>query len=273
MATYKEYRTLKLEIRDQVARIRFIPYEKCLTEPGIDTHWDIGEVLNDIRGDNSVRVVVLEGDEKNFLVTPTKEWQSSELGLKYVADQRGAWLTFTGIVRTHMTLAEMEKPVIAKVNGDAIGFGASLTFGSDIIIANKDARVCHMHMSMGELGDVGPEYGLVPGDGGAALIPLYMSPAKAKEWLMLGPISTAGELAEQGLINYAVDLDSLEAKVEQILEKLLTRSAHALAWTKRVSNRRVVDHLNMTLDAAAAYELVTAMQAEKNNLKNSFALY
>lgn len=273
MATYKEYRTLKLEVRDKVARIRFIPYEKCLTEPGIDTHWDIGEVLGDIRGDNSVRVVVLEGDEKNFLVAPTREWLSSELGEKYVADQRGAWLTFTGVVRTHMTLAEMEKPVIAKVNGDAIGFGASLTFGSDIIIANKHARICHMHMSMGELGDMGPEYGLVPGDGGAALIPLFMSPAKAKEWLMLGPVSTAGELAEQGLINYAVDLGNLDEKVEHIVEKLLSRSAHALAWTKRVSNRRVVDHLNMTLDAAAAYELVTAMQAEKNNFRNNFDLY
>jgi enoyl-CoA hydratase/carnithine racemase len=273
MSRYKDYKTLKLEIRDKVARIRFIPYEKCLTEPGVDTHWDIGEVLGDIRGDNSVRVVVLEGDERNFLVTPTKEWQSSELGFKYVADQRGAWLTFTGIVRAHMTLAEMEKPVVAKVNGDAIGFGASLVFGSDIIIANKDARICHMHMSMGELGDVGPEYGLVPGDGGAALVPLYMSPAKAKEWLMLGPVVPAGDLAAQGMINYAVEATELERKVGEIVEKLLSRSAHALAWTKRVATRRIVDHLNMTLDAAAAYELVTAMQAEKSKLKNNFDLY
>lgn len=273
MTAYKQYRTLKLDIHDKVARIRFIPYEKCLTEPGIDTHWDIGEVLNALRGDNSVRVVVLEGDETNFLVTPTKAWQSSELGLKYVADQRGAWLTFTGIVRTHMTLAEMEKPVVAKVNGDAIGFGASLAFGSDIIIANRNARICHMHMSMGELGDVGPEYGLVPGDGGAALIPLFMSPVKAKEWLMLGPVVTADELCQQGVINYAVETENLEAKVQDIVGKLLTRSAHALAWTKRVSTRRIVDHLNMTLDAAAAYELVTAMQAEKSGIKNNYDLY
>ena len=269
---YNEYRTLKLKVSGPVAEIRFIPYEKSLIAPRIDLHWDLGEVIDAIRNDHSVRVIVITGDEERFLVTPTKEWQSSPMGLEYVADAKGAWLTFTGIVRTHMAMAEIEKPIIAKVNGDAIGFGASLVFGSDMVVANEDVRICHMHMSMGELGDVGPEYGLVPGDGGAALVPLFMSPQLAKEHLMLGPVHRAGDLADQKLINYALPADQIDAKVDELVEKLLTRSAYALAWTKRVSNRSVVDHLNKTLDSAAAYEMVCALQIERNKMQENFEL-
>lgn len=269
---YKQYKTLTLSVRDQIATIRLIPYGKSLTEARIDLHWDIGEILGHIRDDNTIRLVVLTGDEDEFLVTPERKFHSSELGMEYVSSPPGAWLTFTGIVRTHMTMAEMEKPIIAKVNGNAIGFGASLVFSSDLIVASRDACIAHMHLSMGEIEGVGPEYGLVPGDGGVALMPLYMSPPKAKEWLMLGPLVNAAELAEQGLINYAVAPEDLDAKVDALCEKLLRRSAFALAWTKRVANRRVVQHLNMTLDAGAAYEMVSALQIERAKFKDHFSL-
>ncbi|MEW6631564.1 MAG: enoyl-CoA hydratase/isomerase family protein [Pseudomonadota bacterium] len=271
MATYKRYRTMNIEIREQIATIRFIPYEKSLAGPGDDTHWDVGDVLNAIRADHSVRIVVMTGDEANFLVAPGNAWFRSDDGVRYMADPDNAWLTFTGVVRTHMTLAEMEKPVIAKVNGDAIGFGASLALGSDLIVANRDARICHMHMAMAEH-EVGPDYGLVPGDGGGALIPLLMSPAKAKEWLMLGPMMTAAELADHRIINDAVAREELDAKVDALCDRLLKRSAYALAWTKRIANRHVVQQLNMTLDAGVGYEMVCGLQYERAGRKNKFSL-
>jgi enoyl-CoA hydratase len=265
------YRTLEVERAGQVATIRLAAYEDFIGdqrvgEAGLDMHWDVGRALDELRWDNEIRVVVLTGAHDDFLTCPPAKFLSDDGGEKYLCDPRGSWLTFNGIVRTHMIMAEMEKPIIAKVNGDALGFGAALTLASDIIIADEAARIAFIHMAMGEVtnrrGEIsGPEYAVAPGDGGAALVPLYMTPPKAKEFLMLGQVQTAAELAENGLINRAVATEALDGVVDDYAERLLQRGAYALAWAKRCANRRVVDQLNMTLDAAAAYELVTCLQA------------
>lgn len=93
-----------------------------------------------------------------------------------------------------------------------------------------------------------------------ALIPLYMSPCKAKEYLMLSQPYTGAELAQLGIINYAVPATELDAKVDDLVQRLLKRGAYALARTKRLVNRRVVSQLNLTLDAGVAYEMVTQLQ-------------
>jgi enoyl-CoA hydratase len=64
-------------------------------------------------------------------------------------------------------------------------------------------------------------------------------------------------------INYAVPRDRLDSTVEALVQRLLKRPAYALAWTKRVANRRVVEQLNATLDAGAAYEMVSFLQLER----------
>ena len=169
-------------------------------------------------------------------------------------------------------MAEMEKPIVARVNGDAIGFGQSLVFACDIIVARKDANFLDHHMAGsfraeygGEMKDGGHAFSSVPGDGGMALVPLFMSPTKAKEYLMLAKPYTAVEMERMGVINYAVEPEELDAKVQEMVDGLLARGSYALAWTKRVVNRRVVDHLNMTLDAGIGYEMATFLQLDRLN--------
>ena len=73
-----------------------------------------------------------------------------------------------GIVRCYMTMAEIEKPIVARVNGDAIGLGQSLMFGCDIIVAREDAKISDVHLGMGTVvptgadGPVGPAFGRRP---------------------------------------------------------------------------------------------------------------
>lgn len=167
------------------------------------------------------------------------------------------------MLRTHSAMAEIEKPIIGKINGHAIGFGSSLAFACDLIVAARDAVLVDMHLGMGEVEEGGPEFGIVPGDGGASLVPLFMSPAIAKEYLMLAKRYTAQELADAKIINYAVDAAELDSVTNDLADRLLRRPSYALAWTKRVINRRIVDTLNMSLDAGAAYEMVNFLQLEK----------
>ncbi|MBI3969130.1 MAG: enoyl-CoA hydratase/isomerase family protein [Chloroflexi bacterium] len=140
-------------------------------------------------------------------------------------------------------------PDSAQVNGDAAGFGSSLVFACDLIVAREDATIVDTHLGMGEP-PVGSPFGIVPGDGGG-LLALHMTPAKAKEYLMLAKPYTAAELAHAGIINHAVPAPDLAGVADDLVARL--RPAMAPAWTKRFTNRHVVDHLARTLGASMAY--------------------
>lgn len=227
-------------------------------------HWEVGEFFSELRGRNDVRVVVLTGAQDGLFLGPvdpgayrSREWR------EHRNDPQRIWRIFTGMARAHESLVALEKPVIARVNGDAMGFGASLMFGCDLIVAVETARIADIHLGMGEVDGYGPDYGVVPGDGGAVYAPLVMSPALAKEYLMLSREFTAKELADRSMINYSVPEDKLDAKVEELANALLRRPSYALAWTKRVASRNVAQQLALTLDAAAAYEMVNFAQIER----------
>jgi enoyl-CoA hydratase len=258
----KEYRTLRVTRTDQVATIAF-DHEmeaRSSAEPGFSGHWEFASVLDELRADNGVRVVVITGTGDVFKVSVhAPGWRQTHVG-----DVAQRWVTFTGLIRWHQAMAEMEKPIVARVNGDANTAGQSVVFASDIIVARRDAVFSDRHMVMGR-GD--EAYSLVPGDGGATLMPLYMSPPLAKEYLMLGRPYTAEQLERMGMINYAVPAEELDRKVDEIVAGLLERGAYALAWTKRVANRRVLDQLNLTLDAGAAYEMVNFLHLDQSGFR------
>jgi enoyl-CoA hydratase/carnithine racemase len=185
----------------------------------------------------------------------------SEQSIDRLVTPQGQWTTFMGLIHTHQTMIDLEIPIVARVNGDAIGFGQSLMFACDLIVAREDARITDVHLAMGEIrsadggASVGPRFGTAPGDGAGALVPLYMSPAVAKEYLMLSRVRTPAELAAAGIINRAVSPDDLDEVTNGMVRELLARPPYALGWTKRLVNQRVRDQLNRTLDASVAYEM------------------
>ena len=255
------YKSIDVELDDQVATVSLLPQEDTMeSDELVDLHWDLGDAFSHLRGNNDVRVVVLQSAAiDHFYYPPAGDVMESDLGESFLVDPVGAWHTWTGILRLHAEMAELEKPIVAKVHGDAASFGQSLVLACDLIVAAEDAVIVDSHMDNSS--DLpGSRISVVPGDGGGALAPLYFSPPLAKEYLMLSRAFTAAELAEFGLINYAVPSSELDEKVDELVDGLLSRSAYALAWTKRIANRHVVHQLNQTLDASAAYEMVTFLQ-------------
>lgn len=263
-----DYQTLTITREGQVATVLM------LNQPpggGANGHWELADAFSELRQDNSVRVVVLTGSGRNFKVPGGAEFYLNPGFRAHHNDPDRMWQTFAGITRCHQTMAEMEKPIVGRINGDAVGFGQSVAFGCDLIIAREDAVFMDHHMGgilqthddSGAPKEVGHDFSSVPGDGGLALVPMHMSLCKAKEYLMLAEPIEARELARLGIINYAVPADQLDAKVDDVVQRLLKRGAYALAWTKRVVNRRLVQHLNMTLDAGVGYEMTAFLQLEK----------
>ncbi len=263
------FRALTVERQGPVATVRMKPLRVSFNlQPYAEIHEEMGLAMSQLRIDDDIRIVILTGEvDGEFMVPPpTSEYRSGDKQSGRLGDPRAEWGRFHGIIRAHQAVAEMEKPVIAKVNGDAMGFGQSLLFNCDFVIARDDAKVCDMHLSLGEArtsagGEpVGPAYSLMPGDGALSFVTLFMTPTMAKEYIMLGTEISTVELARLKMINQAVPMADLDRAVDELVHKLLARSREVLAYTKRVLNRRVVDNLNSTLDPAVAYQLFNFRQ-------------
>ncbi len=219
----------------------------------------MARALNELRDDNSIRVIVVTGKDDVFTIPPSSYGHHGDPG--------NDWDIMSGVTRAVEAMCTIEKPVIAKVNGHAVGFGANLVLGCDFIVAREDAIIADHHMSCGELvidGEIkgSADHCMVTGDGGAVFAPLKMPMNMAKEYLMLARPFTAKELAAMGVVNYAVPAAELDAKTNEIAERLLKRNAYALALTKRVLNKQAMASFNMVARRRARLRVPQFLHAD-----------
>jgi len=201
----------------------------------------------DVNHDPDTRVVVLTGAGQTFsaggdfeyirenLANPSMGWNAARWGKQII-----------------FTMLECSKPVIAKINGHAVGFGATLALFCDITIAANHARIGDPHVSVG----------LVAGDGGAVIWPQLIGYSRAKEYLFTGEALLAPEAARIGLINRAVPAEELDSAVQAFAAKLASMPARALQWTKASVNIGLKQLAHTILDASLAYELVSIGTAD-----------
>lgn len=135
---------------------------------------------------------------------------------------------------------EIPKPIIAMVNGLAVGGGCELAIACDIIIASDDAR----------FGQPEIKVGLIPGGGGTQVLPRLVGEKKAKELVFTGNIISAEEALRIGLINRVVPKEKLREATEQFVNSLLEKSPLILKFAKMAINRS----LETSLSAGLAYE-------------------
>ena len=239
-----------------VATILIKPFEKTQAQGAqypdfVDVHTAIARALESLRWDDSIRIVVITGAEDGeFYWAPGPGYYTPEK-LAYMNPNNrpaGRWSVEQGAARITETLALMDKPVIARVNGHASSNGQSIIFGCDLIVAWEDAIITDNHLGLAEVTDHqgvahGYPFAMAPGDGAGALVPLYMPPTKAKEYLFLGASFTARDLAAMNIVNYAVPLDQVDAVTQDLVEKLLRRPARTLARTKRGVNKLLVQQM------------------------------
>lgn len=255
-----DYTLLNIKRDGPIATIELLRIEKHLREQagrgkrgGAQRAAEVGRALNELRDDNGVRVIVITGKDNVFTIPPSSYGHHGDPG--------NDWDIMSGVTRAVEAMCSIEKPVIAKVNGHAVGFGANLVLGCDFIIAREDAIIADHHMSAGDLHIDGKMVGsadhcMVTGDGGAVFAPLKMPMNIAKEYLMLARPFTAKELAVMGVVNYAVPAAELDAKTDEIAQRLIKRNAYALAFTKRVLNKQAMASFNQVHDAALGYEFL-----------------
>jgi len=229
---------------------------------------NLPDLLQALRDDHSVRVVVLTGAGDKFLSTLGTDGPPRPPG---PPENPYALIKKTGQLLE--VLVAMEKPVIAMVNGDALAIGSSIAMLCDFVIANEDAHISDAHIALHHFVPHFPrESGFVPGDGGAIAWPSRMSLMKAKEYLMLGRPVKASELAAIGAINAAVPLEELEGTVDLLVSELVSRPAWALAWTKMLLNRQLRENLLSSFDLGFALQSLTMQAGQRDDGKGVLRL-
>ena len=149
-----------------------------------------------------------------------------------------------GIQSIPRRMARFDKPVIAAINGAAIGAGLDLTCMCDIRLAVNSAK----------LGSTFVKVGLIPGDGGAWLLSRTIGYPKAMDLILTGRILTADQALELGLVHEVVERDVLAPAVRRRASEILANSPLAVRLAKSAMQRSWFEPLDTAMELAATYQ-------------------
>ena len=233
------YETVQWEQSDGIGRI-------TLNRPETLNAWndvfgkELSQVVNEEAADASVRAVLLTGAGRGF---------SSGADLKDMADREttpeghpDVYATLTQRYHPIITgLRTMEKPVVAAVNGPAVGIGLSLALAADLVVAKESAYFLLAFVNIG----------LVPDGGSSLFVPERVGFARAAEMAMLGERITAARALEWGLINRVVADDDFAGEVDALVDRLAAGPTRSYTGTKRQLNRWLFERMDDQLEFEA----------------------
>jgi 2-(1,2-epoxy-1,2-dihydrophenyl)acetyl-CoA isomerase len=139
------------------------------------------------------------------------------------------------------TIRTMPKPVLAAVNGPAVGIGLSLALAADLIVAAESAYLMLAFVNIG----------LVPDGGSSLFVPTRVGMARATEMAMLGERIHAPQALEWGLINRVFADDEFESETEQLIDRLAAGPTRSYAGTKRQLNHWLYTRMDQQLELEA----------------------
>ena len=201
------------------------------------------EILLSIRGNHDIRVVLLAATGKAF----SAGGDLSEIqALHDDADKRNRMLDIG--IRLIEALIDLPVPVVVALHGHAIGLGASIALGCDIIVASRNAKLADTHVKVG----------LVAGDGGCLIWPMSMGLNRAKRYLLTGKMLSAEQAYEFGLVTDLVDSpEEVLPLATGIAEEIAVLSPLAVQGTKKALNQLTKARANEVFPIGMAYERVS----------------
>jgi enoyl-CoA hydratase/carnithine racemase len=241
MIRAEDFTTLAVERLDDVLRVTIAHPSSELNAVDEALHHDLTALFAALRRETAARAVVLTGRGRAFSAGGDFAWfpKLREPG-RLEALRRDA-------KQMIWDLLDVELPIVAAVNGHAMGLGASIALLCDVVLMAEGATI----------GDPHVQVGLVAGDGGAAIWPLAVGPARAKQYLLTGDPLPAVEAERIGLVNRVVPAAALADEALAFARKLASRAPLAVRYTKLAVNKLVKDAVNVAFDASTALELVT----------------
>jgi len=212
-----------------------------------------------IRADMSVRCVIITGAGKGF---------SSGGNLKHMRDRVGIFAGDAaeiaegyrqGIQRIPKTLWDLDVPVIAAVNGPAYGAGCDLTLMCDIRIASERAVFAENFVKVG----------IIPGDGGAWLLPRAVGLSRAAEMSFTGEPIDAQTALEWGLVSRVVPHDELMPAARDLAARIAANPPRQLRMAKRLLREGLHAKIDTLLELSATFQGASHQTADHKEAVNA----
>jgi 2-(1,2-epoxy-1,2-dihydrophenyl)acetyl-CoA isomerase len=232
------YETLQFTIKEMAAYIT-LNRPNRLNSFDMKLGHELHEVLQGIAKNQNIKAVIIKGTGKGFCGGgDVKEMYAAVDKSRFLRDLTRA------IHRCVIEIRNMEKPVIAAVNGSAFGAGLSLALACDIIIAVKDAKLSTAFIGIG----------LAPGCG-TQFVTRLIGYQRACEYLLTSKTFTAEEAYKLGMINKVVDPDKLDVAVEDVVSSFRPLPPIAVGKAKMLINKSLdndmISHLELESKTAA----------------------
>lgn len=190
---------------------------------------EMNKVIDDIAADDNMRVLLITGSGRAFCAGADIEDVLAGKLDSFQSRQK---------VFMHRLEEELEKPVIAAVNGIATGGGCEIVLASDLCLASNQAQFGFAEIKIG----------IIPGAGGTQRLPRRVGITKAKELLYTGDPISAEEAYRIGLINMVVPADSLMNEAKELARRLASRPPLAIKMLKSCVNVGMQVDLSSALD-------------------------
>lgn len=246
MTPLPSFETLILERRERLL-VLTLNRPEALNAVNLALHDELPEALAFIASDPGSDVVLLTGAGRAFSAGGDIDHMERNAREPHLFDHEARQAK-----RIIEALLTLEKPLVVRMNGHAVGLGATIALMGDIIVAADGAKIGDPHVGIG----------LVAGDGGALIWAARIGLTRAKEFLLTGELLPATEAQRIGLINRCVPAEKLDAVVEDYCHKLTGGAPQALRWTKVLTHLELRRAGTALLDAGIAYEALSVRTAD-----------
>ena len=250
-----EYKNLLVDKKGGILTIT-LNRPKQMNAMTVEADEEIIELFRDLEDQKDVRVVILTGAGKAFCVGADMSFLDV-LGEGSIDEVRGR---LQKVINMSLVFNKLEKPIIAAINGYALGQGLNMAMACDLRIASDKAVLGEEFINMA----------LFPDLGGAFLMQHILGPAKAKEMTFTGQRITAKEAEQIGLVNKVVPADSLMDETYKVAETLASKSPLAMAVSKRAFNLALRGALENTINFEASLQSMLAASEDHKEAVSAF---
>ncbi len=255
---YSRYKWIRVEKRNLVAIVTLNrPEHRNAANP--EMRGELERIWLDLSEDDEINAIVLTGAGKAFCAGGDVKAMASRFGT-----EEGFRHSIEGVGRARrlcQNILDVAPPIVAAINGDAMGLGATLALLCDITVISETARIGDSHVKVG----------LVAGDGGAVFWPMLIGPHRAKDFLLRSRVINGKEALAINLVNYAAPADRVLAQAIDIAEELASQPKWAVRWTKLSINQAMKDQLNLVINTSHGLEMLSAQTADHGEAARAFA--
>jgi enoyl-CoA hydratase len=236
-----EFEALRLARRGAVLEVTIDhPRSELNAVDGL-LHDELARLFRALREEREARAVLLTGSKRAFCAGGDFAWFPELRGLERLDPLR------RDARQIVWDLLDVELPIVAALNGPAVGLGASIALLCDVILAADTATIADPHVRVG----------IVAGDGGVAIWPLVLGPARAKALLLTGDRVDAATAERWGLVNRVVPAAELLGAARAMADRLAAGAPLAVRYTKLAINKWIRAQAELAFDYSTALEIVT----------------